>query len=166
MTEEQSRQMEKAPFPIVFSCVDGIVHNDSHICFIKKPEKDDLLRLPGGMIDVNDFTIIDALKREMYEEINLRESWIDSISPVVNMLMFDKGRYDSGTSKHRLRTNVYDIKVDDSLYMSDLEPGDDAGEVIIIAIKQLYDVAWLSRNVLAGHIPLIAYWLGTKQFNI
>jgi ADP-ribose pyrophosphatase YjhB (NUDIX family) len=166
MTKEQQEQMEQTPFSISFTCVDGLIVHKNKIAMIKKSNKDNLLRLPGGMVDTTDLTFMDAFKREMEEEINLTSRDINEITLLGSFLMYDKGRYSDEVSKHRLRTIVFSADVskntvDSSLFTEPpLKAGDDATSVEWVELKKFRDIAWANEHVMSGHIPLIYLLLG------
>lgn len=167
MSPEQKLQMEQTPFPIVFSCIDLILTVGDKIVFIKKSYKDNLLRLPGGMVDTTDLTLKDTVRREAKEEINAEAKFMDFNDDfrVISFLTQDSNRYNPDSSKHRLKTTLFHVRYDDSICKSHdehygLVAGDDASGIEIVPIKKLFDVDWVSKNIMPGHIPLLYYWLG------
>jgi ADP-ribose pyrophosphatase YjhB (NUDIX family) len=168
MTPEQKQVMENTPFPIVFSCIDLILTIKGKIVFIKKSYKDDLLRLPGGMVDTTDLTLKECVRREAKEEINAEAMFMDFNDDfrVTSFLTQDSNRYNPDSSKHRLNTTLFHVRYDDSVRQGPdgqhygLKAGDDADGIELVPIKNLFDVDWVSKNVMPGHIPLLYYWLG------
>lgn len=162
MTEDQRQQMENTPFAISFSCVDMVLTIDNLIVFIKKSYKDNFLRLPGGMVDPDDLSLEDAALRELSEEVNASLD-ATSINPEFkpkDFLTADTGRYSPDLSKHRLRTRLFHAT---TLNIECLQGLDDADGLLLVPIKQLQDIDWVTKNIAPGHIPLIYYWLGQRN---
>lgn len=162
MTPTQKEYIEGLPFPVSFSCVDMIVATpDKHIVFIKKSYKDDLLRLPGGMVDPTDLTLRKAAYRELEEEISAYRADLVSVVELSEFLTNDAGRYCPSLSQHRLRTKLFGF-----VYIGDvtkLKAGDDATDLELVPVDQLYDINWVTSNVAPGHIPLLYTWLATNK---
>jgi len=168
MTPEQKKVMEEVPFPIVFSCIDLILTVGSKIVFIKKSYKDNLLRLPGGMVDTTDLTLKHTVRREAKEEVNANPECMEFNDDfrVMSFMTQDSNRYNPDSSKHRLKTTLFHVR-----YTNPFEPaildaneglkaGDDADGIELVPIKQLFDIDWVAKNIMPGHIPLLYYWLG------
>lgn len=153
MTEEQLEYIEAMPFPTTFSCADIIMVREKSIAMITKTEGG-LLHLPGGFIDPTDLCNKAGAMRESREEIGIRGSMWKDLN--VNILCSDRGRYNPDTSKHRLRTNLFEA----SSFMEEIEAGDDALTAKWIPYKNFRDMDWVLKNVAPGHVGLIFYWLG------
>lgn len=163
MTSEEKDQIEQIPFAVTFSCVDMIVYYPKRdtIIFIKKG-KDDMFRIPGGMIDPTDLTNVEAAYRELSEEVNLTKRDIGNPVKIAEYLVGDKGRYDRKCSKHRLKSYLYSFEMNDFGPLH-LEAGDDAAEVHEVAVERLYDLGWVTENILPTHIPMIFTWLAKQK---
>ncbi len=168
MTPEQKEQMEVTPFPITFTCIDLILTFRGFLVFITKSYKDKYLRLCGGMVDTTDLSLKAAMIREAKEELGVNPVFmrIDEGFTVQSFLTQDGGRYNPETSKHRLRTNLFFAEYADPDFnkpMGDLlHAGDDADGLEFVPIRRLYDVDWVIKNVVPGHIPLLYYWMGQQ----
>jgi len=120
------------------------------------------------MVDTTDLTIRDSVRREASEELNANPMGMEFNENfrVMSFITQDSGRYNPETSKHRLRTSLFHVKYscsDPNLACradKGLKAGDDASAIEIVPIKNLFDVDWISKNVMPGHIPLLYYWLG------
>lgn len=168
MTPEQKEQMEAAPFPITFSCIDLILVFRGCLVFITKTYKDKYLRLCGGMVDPTDLSLKAAMLREAKEELGADSKFvkIDDGFTIQSFLTQDYGRYNPGTSKHRLRSTLFAaeyIHPELSASMGTLLAGnDDADGIAFVPIARLYDIDWVINNVAPGHIPMLYYWMGQQ----
>lgn len=161
MTSEEKDQIEQLPFPVTFSCVDMIVYTRKSILMIKKG-KDDLLRIPGGMIDPGDNTNLMAAYRELEEEVNLKEVNLKTPEKIGEFLVADSGRYDSKVSKHRLKSYLYSFELDIEKWY-EIKAGDDAKETYKVPITNLFDLEWVVNNILPTHIPMLFTWLSKQK---
>lgn len=158
MTPQQKDYIENLPFPVSFSCVDMVVVTaDQRIVFIKKSYRDNLLRLPGGMVDPTDLCLEDAAIRELGEEISAAPEDLSFLLSLPEFLTNDAGRYSPPTSQHRLRTKLFGYVYNGNI--ENLKAGDDATDVELVPYKQLYDINWAVNNIVPGHIPLLYTWL-------
>jgi ADP-ribose pyrophosphatase YjhB (NUDIX family) len=70
--EDAIKKLESVPYipyPVRLSTVDGIITSGSSVLLAKKPNAS-FFRFPGGFVDTGE-TTIEAVKREMNEEVNL-----------------------------------------------------------------------------------------------
>jgi len=157
--------MEDAPYPTSFTCIDAIVYvkEENSIVMIKK-FAGDLLRLPGGFVDPTDLSLIHAVRRELNEEIGLLRygNHYKNVKEHGSFLTQDKGRYELGVSKHRLRTFLFSGEIT-SDKANRLVPGDDAFEIGALNVDLLNDIGWITSNVVPGHIPLLYTWFATLE---
>lgn len=164
MTNDEKTQIENLPFPVVFSCVDMIVYSKSRdwIVMIKK-DKNDLFRIPGGMIDPLDLNNLEAARRELGEEVNIWGNEVKNPKKIGEFLVYDSGRYDSKSSKHRLKSYLYQFELDDENPLIRIKAGDDAKEVYQIPVNNLFNLEWSINNVLPTHIPMLYTWLSKQN---
>jgi len=168
MTPEQKLQMELTPFPITFSCIDLILTCRGNLVFITKSYKDKYLRLCGGMVDTTDLSVKAAMLREANEELGANPSFIkvDEGFTVQSFLTQDGSRYNPEFSKHRLRSTLFAADYIhpklDAPPESLLKSGDDADGLVFVPIRKLYDIDWVVKNVVPGHIPMLYYWMGQQ----
>ena len=117
------------------------------------------------MIDTTDLTNLKSAFRELKEEIGVPSYGFQFAEKLGEFLVGDKGRYDKLTSKHRLKSYLYSFEINEKGIV-DLKPGDDAKELHQIKVSQLYDLGWVTENILPTHIPMLFTWLAKQKRTI
>lgn len=111
-------------FDTVYSTIDAAIFNDNtrQQLILGKKKKDEGLRFIGGFVDVKDNTLIDAVKREVSEEVDIE---IDDIQYITSIRINDF-RYRN--EKDKIMTNFFDcVKI-----FGLMKPKDDIDELHII----------------------------------
>lgn len=151
--EKYKDAWKTAPYPPTFVTVDAVVVQAGHVLLVRRKSApgENLLALPGGFVDQNEY-LVDAVLRELREETKLKVP-----APVLKGSIKAFKVFDNPTRSLRGRTitNAYLIELPAGELPS-VKGGDDAAKAGWVPIADIKE-----QEMFEDHYAIIQYFLGS-----